>query len=412
MNNYIYLILEFNASKRYSHHWSYVDKYRKFLENLNEPYEIWIPKNAQADILSSLGENCKTVLKSNVYGFERNENFYQWFVVKIIDLFLSQCKDKISSQKFEILKKYFSNLYTYAPYKRIKSMSNSHVAIRLVFPTTDSISFRLVERCLKQGIPIEKICFRLGSGYKDNFKVDNIEKKLHDLIAEFPECSIVLGYETHTHMQELLDKGLKSNNLFWTPAPPSNKSIEYKKLSRVPILGFLGVARPNKGFIEIPKLIGSLISYNIAFKAIAQEAIYPWNEYKNSILELEHFSEFLTILPANISEQELEDLFKSIDILVLPYSNKDYKLAGSGLLFTAADFRIPTLTKKGVAFEWDINEYSIGFTYENSEDFVSKIKYIVNQKNDYGFELYNADRNLAIKKFLEVKNVSNHKSNI
>jgi hypothetical protein len=261
----------------------------------------------------------------------------------------------------------------------------------LVFPTLDSIAFRLVERCLRRGIPIEKVSFRLGSGYKDNFKVDDIEIRLRKLITNFPECDIKLGYETFTHKQSLLNHGLDSTCLFWAPAPSNTKDATSKKDLHKLTLGFLGVARPNKGFVEIPKLLRSLIVNNIPFTAITQEAMYPWSEYVK------------TILPANISEQELENVFKSIDVLVLPYNTEDYYLTGSGLLFDAADLHIPTITKKGVAFEWDITEYSLGFTYTNSEDFVSIIKHLLSNENNFKFKKYNSDRNLAIAEFLGIK---------
>jgi hypothetical protein len=403
MNNYIYLILDFNASKRYSHHWSYVNKYKTILENFKKPYEIWIPKNAHSEILFGLGKNCKTFLRSNVYGFGRKENFYNWLIVKTIELFLIRCKDLVDNDKLETIKKFVSKLYTNAPYKRIKAISNSQVAINLIFPTLDSIAFRLVERCLKRGIPIKKVSFRLGSGYKDNLKINDIEIRLRELITNFPECDIKLGYETFTHKQSLLNHGLDSTCLYWAPAPSSTKDTKNQKDLHELTLGFLGVARPNKGFVEIPKLLRSLISHNIPFTAIAQEAMYPWSEYVNTIQELKKFSRILTILPANISEQELENVFKSIDVLVLPYSTEDYYLAGSGLLFDAADLYIPTITKKGVAFEWDITEYSLGFTYNNSEDFVSNIKLLLINENNFKFKKYNSDRNLAIAAFLGIK---------
>ena len=404
MSNYIYLILDFNASKRYSHHWSYVNKYKSILENSKKLYEIWIPKNAHSEISLVLGKHCKAFLRSNVYGFGRKENFCSWLVVKMIDLFLIRCKDLIDNDKLETIKKFVSKLYTNAPYKRIKAISNSQDTINLVFPTLDSIAFRLVERCLKRGIPIKKVSFRLGTGYKDIFRIDEIEIKLRRLIVNFPECEIKLGYETFTHKQSLLSHGLDPTCLYWAPAPSSTKDTASKKNLDELTLGFLGVARPNKGFVEIPELLKSLSSHDIAFKAIAQEAIYPWDEYKKTIQELGNFLNILTILPANISEQELENVFKSIDILILPYNTENYKLAGSGLLFAAADLSIPTLTKKGVAFEWDINEYSLGFTYENLEDFVKKIKYLSTNKYNYGFKSYNTDRSVAIRAFLGISN--------
>ena len=75
MKKYKFIIIDFNATRRYSHHWSYVSKYKKFLEDFSEPYEIWIPKNAHADISFGLGKNFQTFLRSNVYGFEKQQNF-------------------------------------------------------------------------------------------------------------------------------------------------------------------------------------------------------------------------------------------------------------------------------------------------------------------------------------------------
>ena len=401
-------MLDFNASRRYSHHWSYVKKYKDFLENLNEPYEIWIPKNAHPDIVLGLGKTSKTILQSNAFGYEKDENFYYWFVFKIIDLLLYQLKDKISGQKLEILKKFFSRLYINTPYKQIRAISSYGIEINLVFPTMDSLAFRLVERCLNQGVQINKICFRLGSNYKDGFKVDDIENRLDKLITKFPDCDIALGYETIAHKQILLKNGLKPDNLYWTPAPPAKKCVITKLDSQVLTLGFLGVARPSKGFVEIPELLKSLSCNQISFKAIAQEALYPWAEYRNTIRELVNFSGTVTILPANISNQELQSVFKTIDILILPYNPDSYKLAGSGLLFDSADLSIPIVTKKGVAFEWDVKEYSLGFVYENSEDFAEKISnYLLTYENNYGFKLYNSDRRLAIKTFLSIGDTHN-----
>jgi len=380
-----------------------VSKYKKFLEEFSEPYEIWIPKNTHTDISFGLGQNFQKFLRSNVYGFEKHENIVSWAIVKVIDLLLLRFRYLVNSEMFEILKRLFSHFYTTAPYQRIKSISKSGVELNLVFPTMDSLAFRLVERCLKQGIPIKRICLRLGSGYKDNFKIDMIEDRLNKLIREFPQCNIALGYETIPHRQILLSYGLISDNLFWTPAPPSKQYIESKKNSKVLTLGFLGVARPNKGFVEIPELVRSLTSHSISYQVIVQEAIYPWSEYINAKQQLNEFSDNITILPANISEQKLLEQFNAIDVLVLPYNTDDYKLAGSGLLFTAADLSVPTLTRKGVAFEWDVTEYLLGFTYENSKDFICNIKHIINDTVNYGFNSYNTDRYLAIKVFLGIR---------
>ena len=61
----IWIILDFNASKRYSHHWVYLDKYKKFVENMRieDDIEVWIPKCADSDIKNKLGNTCRKILR-------------------------------------------------------------------------------------------------------------------------------------------------------------------------------------------------------------------------------------------------------------------------------------------------------------------------------------------------------------
>ena len=391
------LILEFNASRRYSHHWSYVNKYKTLIQELDKPFEIWIPKNAHPDIISVLGSNTKAFLQSNVYGYERKENFFNWFVVKLTDLLLQKSRDMFSRQKIEHLKNKLSKFYTNEPYKRIKSLCQTNSELSLIFPTMDSLAFRLVERVLKKKLMIKRICFRLGSGYKDSYKIDEIETRILKLIDEFPDCDIRIGFETYTHRQYLLDRNMPAEKLFWAPAPPTSMFIGEREKQKTLTLGFLGVARPNKGFTEIPNLLKFLRAQNISFQAFVQKAIYPWSGYLEAMQEIKDFA---TILPANISQDQLDDVFKKIDILVLPYNIDNYKIAGSGLLFAAADLNVPTFAKKGVAFEWDINEYCIGSIFEDDVDFVVQIKEFLYQRKQYNFTDYNSDRYLSVVDFL------------
>jgi hypothetical protein len=190
---------------------------------------------------------------------------------------------------------------------------------------------------------------------------------------------------------------MPAEKLFWAPAPPTSMFIGERKKQKMLTLGFLGVARPNKGFTEIPNLLKFLRAQNISFQAFVQKAIYPWSGYLEAMQEIEDFA---TILPANISQDQLDDVFKKIDILVLPYNIDNYKIAGSGLLFAAADLNVPTFTKKGVAFEWDINKYCIGSIFEDDVDFVVQIKDFLYQRKQYNFTDYNSDRYLSVVDFL------------
>lgn len=396
----MFLIIDFNATRRYSHHWSYLKKYQDLLSESGIQYQTWIPNNADDEIVTQLGPNCSRELRSNIYGFEKEENLYSWLLVKATDLFIKLCTKFLRSSEVEKIKKIASRIYIQKPFNLIKLLEISGEKITLVFPTMDSLAFRLAERCLNAGFQINRICFRLSSSHKDTYKVEEIETRLKIIISKYPNCKLALGYETMPHKEILIRHGIKETDLFWSPAPPEKELVYVREQIKTIKLGFLGVARPNKGFVEIPELINSLKSKGVSFKAYVQDAVYPWPQFLYAKDKLRVFQDSVKILSANLSDNELQMIFREIDVLVLPYNVSDYKYAGSGLLFTASDLGIPIVTKKGVAFEWDIQTYFLGFTYKDKDDFALKISDILLNESSYGFRSYNSDRRLAAVHFL------------
>jgi hypothetical protein len=51
-------------------------------------------------------------------------------------------------------------------------------------------------------------------------------------------------------------------------------------------LGFLGSARPNKGFDDIPKILDSLKANNIIFTAVIQLPKFEWPEFRQTYNKL------------------------------------------------------------------------------------------------------------------------------
>ncbi len=399
----MYLIIDFNASRRYSHHWSYLKKYQNLLLEVTENYQIWVPVNAHEEILSQLGSNYNNFLKSNIYGYERKENLLSWLHLRITDLGVKLSIKYLKPSQAESFKKIISKMYTQKPLELIRQLQDSGEEINLVFPTADSLAVRLAGRCLSSGIKVNRICFRLSSSHKDTFRVEEIENHLKALIQMYPSSHISIGFETIPHKRNLIDFGFEEPNLYWTPAPPVTELVAIRVAKKPLQIGFLGVARPNKGFAEIPRLIRSLVLSGVVFKAYVQQAVYPWPKYIDALNELKGYPEHVSILAANLSETELAKMLGDIDVLVLPYSPEDYKLAGSGLLFEATDLGIPVITKQGVAFDWDIEHYFLGFTYKSEEDFARIIKESLIKKQDYGFNLYNSERHIAALEFLGLK---------
>ena len=406
-NSNYYLLLDFNVSKRFSHHWDYMDKYKSFLENANVRYEIWIPKNADSEIFTSLGVQTRGVLRSNVYGYEREHNFSQWIVERFINFILINLVRKLPKSFTEIFKHFFSFFYIYRPYKRIKEMQKRFGKITLVFPTTDSLAIRLLELCLSKRILIDGASLRtIGVESKDGFSIKKVENKFAELIHGYPNCNIILGFETIPYRNILIQNGIPKSRIAWAPVPHNHNSYIPKSNNRVFTIGFLGTARPNKGFESIPDLINALTSKGIQFRALAQKAVYPWQSYTKALDTLLNTSANVEIIPANLSDHQFQKVFRSIDLLVLPYKIENYIVAGSGLLFTAADLHIPTLAKNGVAFSWDISNYNLGFLYTNTDEFVKSIERCIKKLDSFEFTRYNSDRNTHFANFMQTKSLS------
>jgi hypothetical protein len=273
--------------------------------------------------------------------------------------------------------------------------------LHLVFPTTDSLALRLAKLCLENKANIEAISFRaMGTNLKDNLSIKSAEVFYKNLLTNFPSCKIRIGFETFSYKSELLESGIPSDKICWAPAPSFYRQKRENIESKTLVLGFLGSARPNKGFENIPRLLQAMSDSGFSFQVIVQKAVYPWPAYTSTLQILSKWEGLIEFIPENISQNALEDLIAKVNVLVMPYRKEDYKIAGSGLLFIASDYSTPILSTKGVAFEWDIVTYSLGSTYSSESEFIDELTEICNSEMTFDFSGYNHNRNLAVREFL------------
>ena len=83
--------------------------------------------------------------------------------------------------------------------------------------------------------------------------------------------------------------------------------------------------------------------------------------------------------------------------------NREYLLSIGAVWEKAADLNIYIVASKGVAFEWDISEFAIGFTYDNVEEFVSKMINVPAVLNKENFKRYNQRRLESLYHFLDIQ---------
>ena len=115
---------------------------------------------------------------------------------------------------------------------------------------------------------------------------------------------------------------------------------------------------------------------------------------------IKEHSESIRFVDSGISKDSLDQTISLVDLVVLPYKLENYQLAGSGILFLAADFKVPIAATKNLAFSWDIEVFNLGFLFEDANDFSSKIKSFLGNSFGLNLEHYNINRREANSKFL------------
>lgn len=188
-------------------------------------------------------------------------------------------------------------------------------------------------------------------------------------------------------------------HIFRRPKTYLDKELMHESIT----LGFLGSARPNKGFDDIPKILDSLKANNIIFTALIQLPKFEWPEFRQTYNKLQkNHLNVVKFINSSISKENLDRKISSVDLIVLPYRFHNYQLAGSGILFLAADYKVPVASTNNLAFCWDIERFKIGFTFEDESDFSFKLKYFSKSSLQSNFEHYNDSRNVANLKFLRI----------
>jgi hypothetical protein len=149
--------------------------------------------------------------------------------------------------------------------------------------------------------------------------------------------------------------------------------------------------------------LDSLKNLQVNFLAFIQLPKFEWVEFKLTYNKLiKDHSESIQFIDGGISKDTLDQTINTVDLVVLPYKLENYQLAGSGILFLAADFKVPIAATKNLAFSWDIEVFKLGFLFEDAIDFSLRLKSFIGNSVDLNLEQYNNNRIDANLKFLRI----------
>lgn len=384
-----------------------MDEYAKFLKNHNQSFHILVNNSADREVRELLSKyETKFILNSLSYGHSRSTNKLAFLIQSIVKQIISLIRFFVYSQRIvEFIIKIISKIYAYNAIKYIRNLSQKNQEICLLLPSLDAQGLRFIEQVIgDNSINLCKISVRIiGSEKRGPFAVKDGLERLSNLCIRFPQ-KINIGYEVKILEQILLNYGLGEDNVFWAPIPCNllakfeNSPTYHEKVN----LGFLGGARKNKGFEEIPDVINAIKSNNIKFKAYVQRPNFMWNGSQDVIRKLESMpAQEILILDAGLSRESLEKLICDMDILILPYDSS-YRESGSGLLYKASDLMIPIATNDYVAFAWDVSNFKIGMVYKDIEDLSSNLLSFSKSNYFKHIEHYNDQRNLVNLNFLDL----------
>ncbi len=398
----VFIIFDFSCGRFYTHHSSYLQDYSDFLVTKNKQTCVWVNTSADKQILDIFPGNIKPILRSNLYSHTRKDNFGLYCIDYLVNL----------SQRFKasgITKFLLKGYYLRPAIKEFRTHLSKQSSINIIAPTLDGLGLRFVEEILKQYHGnISLVSLRVtGAERRSVFGVPNSLEVLKRLTKLYPN-KIHLGYEVSALESIMKSREILPETIYWAPMPhvvrtkqfSINKPIKANPEIR---LGFLGSGRPNKGFDRIPDILDELKLKEINFKAFVQLPKFKWSEFENTLSKLnERHSQTVIFLDSGINKLVLDQTIADMDLIVLPYRLENYKIAGSGILFLACDFRIPVATTEGLAFSWDIEQYQLGFTFIDATDFCYKIQFLDRFNLQSQIDIYNEARNKANSAFLKL----------
>jgi hypothetical protein len=406
--NPTFVLMDFSCGRFYTHHSSYLKDYADFLSNKGYKVKICVNASADDEVIQLFSEYDFTAcLKSSNYGVDWRKNIFR-FIEDRFYQFLFRILESInvSENVIEFFKKILSRSYLKTALKYLENENLSSKEIRLVFPTTDSFSFRLIERLSNSlQLNISQISVRItGAEKRGIFGVQDSEIKLLKL-KELKALKLSIGLETNNYKEKFIIYDPNFIELLdWAPMPYIDRNSQQIGASNgILQIGFLGSARKGKGFEDIPEILRIFTQYGISFHATIQLPIFKWEKSEKIINKVKtDFEHNVTWLKGGISKNEIELTISKMDWIFLPYNQLAYEYAGSGIMFLAADLKVPIITNEKVAFAWDLETFGIGITYEKYKDAILNLKKTTKNSLKSQINSYNSARNSANSIFLNL----------
>lgn len=385
-----FFIVDFTAVQRYFHQYPLIIGITRFLSDKRIFPTILLPINADREDIGNAETEVKFVLDSGYSS--RTHKPVRGLLLKFLN-FANKTRFSL-----EIIKRYLRKKYVASALLQI-DLDNNFQITKIIFPTLDPLSLELAQAISKNRKMINTFFyFRIiGAETRGPLASQNSLKQLLKLCVSFPD-KIKIGIETVGYKDYLIQIGFSPKLIHWSPWPLLDAPINLKNSTNNITIGFLGCAKERKGFDNIPKILEAVKNDKIDFQVLIQKANFPWERYFETKKSIENMmGADCQFLPSDLNIGDLQRFISKCSVLILPYDATSYSKNASGILYHACDSNVPILASQGVGFDFEINQFKLGFTFKAIEEIPQLINRIKN--TPFEFTKYNLRRKQAVDEF-------------
>lgn len=276
-------------------------------------------------------------------------------------------EDSLSKKAWSLLKRevmwFFEFRQALVRYRQRSDKTRRTIFLLHTVSLYNTWQWLLFARSLKQDNTELAILFR----YSSVLLPKPLRRFFYWLVAKFPQMPGRYVYLTDSHRlrdEYLANTGLELSVLpvpVELPPARATRSAQRKPGQRLRI-SYLGAARSDKGFAELPNIVRTVLDSEFAsqaefyIQASASGAGYVENECRQAIEDLKLIQSsvgdsVVCLLEKPLDESDYKALLALSDLILLPYTGHSYKVQTSGILIEAAIYQVPCIVPKGTWME-------------------------------------------------------------